>query len=86
MTLNLLLKDPNQRIIELSAFIIGDLRLITPRFKGEAHHWTHLRDLEFTDPAFLNLREIDVLLGTEVYARLLREGLYRGTPGDPIAQ
>ena len=58
--------------------ITKDLPLhpITPALK-----WDHISDLELADPEFRTPAGIDLLLGTEVFTSILREGRRTGRRG-----
>ncbi|XP_070526958.1 uncharacterized protein [Cardiocondyla obscurior] len=66
--------------------------LILPRVSGSggglarvADNWPHVRGLRLADPDFDVCQTVEVLLGAEVYANIVREGLRRGGPGVPVA-
>jgi len=48
--------------------------------------WPHLQELELADPKFLAHDLIDLLLGADVHATILQEGLRKANPRSPIAQ
>lgn len=48
--------------------------------------WTHLENLELADPSYYQPGRIDMLLGVEVYAQILRNNIIKGPPGSPCAQ
>lgn len=48
--------------------------------------WSHIQGLPLADPTFATPSKIDMILGANVYAQVLEEGLYRGKIGEPIAQ
>ena len=47
--------------------------------------WDHLSDLELADPEFRTPARIDLLLGAEVFASILRDGRRTGARGTPSA-
>ena len=47
--------------------------------------WDHLSDLELADPEFRTPARIDLLLGAEVFARILLDGRRTGPRGTPSA-
>ena len=47
--------------------------------------WDHLSDLELADPEFRTPARIDLLLGAEVFASILRDGRRTGPRGTPSA-
>lgn len=50
------------------------------------HDWPHIRGLELADPDFHRSAPIDLLIGSDSYADIIREGLRKGQPNEPIAQ
>ncbi|XP_045541404.1 uncharacterized protein LOC123722882 [Papilio machaon] len=48
--------------------------------------WPELEAISLADPEFHMANRIDVLLGADAYAQVLREGLVKGPPGGPMAQ
>ena len=59
-----------------------DLPLQPIPFKPE---WTHLSDLTLADPDFGVPGRIDLLLGIDVFTRIIRQGRRTGVPGSPSA-
>ena len=47
--------------------------------------WDHISDLELADPEFRTPARIDLLLGAEVFASILRDGRRTGPRGTPSA-
>lgn len=48
--------------------------------------WPHLHELDLADPKFLARDPVNLLLGADVYASILQEGVKKGSPYSPIAQ
>ena len=48
-------------------------------------NWRHLSGLRLADPEFGVPGNIDVLLGVDVFSRVVRQGRRRGPPGSPTA-
>ncbi|XP_037871131.1 uncharacterized protein LOC119629456 [Bombyx mori] len=48
--------------------------------------WSHLKGLKLADPTFNQPGRVDMLLGVEVYAAILKNEVIRGPPGSPCAQ
>lgn len=48
--------------------------------------WSHLKGLKLADPTFNQPGRVDMLLGVEVYAAILKNEIIRGPPGSPCAQ
>ena len=59
-----------------------DLPLQPIPFKTE---WSHLTDLTLADPDFGRPGRIDILLGVDVFAEVVRQGRRAGRPGSPSA-
>ncbi|XP_070531349.1 uncharacterized protein [Cardiocondyla obscurior] len=51
-----------------------------------ARDWPCLRGIPLADPDFMSADPTDILLGADAYAMILRSGVRRGSPRDPIAQ
>ncbi|XP_011171895.1 uncharacterized protein LOC105204503 [Solenopsis invicta] len=47
---------------------------------------THLQNLPLADTDFLSSDPIEIVLGSDIYATILRDGIKRGAPDEPIAQ
>ncbi|XP_045511117.1 uncharacterized protein LOC123706034 [Colias croceus] len=48
--------------------------------------WPELSHLQLADPKYEVPNKIDLLLGAEVYAQVLEDGMIKGPPGCPLAQ
>ncbi|XP_076298363.1 uncharacterized protein LOC143217706 [Lasioglossum baleicum] len=48
--------------------------------------WPHLGNLDLADPEFTSRQPIELLLGADIYALIIREGLRQGAAGCPVAQ
>ncbi|XP_076237871.1 uncharacterized protein LOC143181374 [Calliopsis andreniformis] len=48
--------------------------------------WPHLRGLQLADPFYLEQRPIDIVIGVEVYSRILRPDVKHGGVNGPVAQ
>lgn len=57
-----------------------------PARKFFRSHWDHLEGLTLAEPKYFEPGKIDLLLGANVYADILRSGLRKGPRGSPIAQ
>lgn len=54
--------------------------------KEQAKNWNHLKDIELADPQFLEASRVDILFGVDIYALIIKDGLRKGEPHEPIAQ
>ncbi|XP_011883957.1 PREDICTED: uncharacterized protein LOC105571095 [Vollenhovia emeryi] len=66
---------------------------ILPRLTGsllsmqtETVTWPHLQDLRLADKDFTSPEHIDLILGADVYAQILENGVVKGDADAPIAQ
>ena len=75
-----------QQTLEVPAFVLKDLGITTPRVSVGGEHWLHIRDLELVDPSFRTPGKVDILLGADIYAKIVQEGVRRGISGEPTAQ
>lgn len=72
---------------------IGVTAVVVPRVTGDLPHhlinynlaWTHLSDVDLADPRFGQPGKIDILLGVDIFAQVLRDGRRTGAPGSPVA-
>ena len=48
-------------------------------------HWSHIADVQLADPKFGIPGKIDLLLGVDVFASVLRQGRRCGPPNSPTA-
>lgn len=53
---------------------------------GTMHTWPHLKGLTLADPSFHSPGRVDMLLGVEVCAQILKAEIIKGPPGSPCAQ
>lgn len=72
--------------VAVSALILPQITLYDGGVRADRRPWKHLAGLELADPEFSESDPVDLLLGAEVYASILRPGLRRGGPRDPVAQ
>lgn len=48
--------------------------------------WQHLENLPLADPQFLEANQIDLLFGVDIYGIIVKDGLKKGEPYEPVAQ
>ncbi|XP_022835365.1 uncharacterized protein LOC111362848, partial [Spodoptera litura] len=60
--------------------------LPSERFNGSTNTWPHLKGLTLADPSFNSPGRVDMLLGVEVCAQILKAEIIKGPPGSPCAQ
>ncbi|XP_026829830.1 uncharacterized protein LOC113563037 [Ooceraea biroi] len=73
-------------VVTISALILPRLTIYAGGSKVDVRDGTHLSGLELADPEFRQSDPIDVLLGADVYADILVDGLRRGDVQQPVAQ
>src|SRR5580765_576615 len=64
----------------VSALVFPRLTIYEGAIKADRRAWTHLSGLELADPDFLAADPVEILLGADVYATILQEGLRKGGP------
>ena len=72
--------------LTLNAFSIGRITSPLPLFSSSDPHWSHISGLQLADPDFLVPSDVDVLLGADVYGRLILPRVTQGRLSDPVAQ
>lgn len=72
--------------MSVTALILPRLTLYTGMLADGTHLWPHIRDLELADPDYCSADPINVLLGADVYAHILEQGLRKGGAMEPVAQ
>lgn len=72
--------------MELKAYVLSNITTYLPGKRIMLKKWVELKQLCLADPAYDVPNRIDILLGAEVYCRILKEGVLRGPIGSPIAQ
>ena len=72
--------------IQCTAIVFSKLTSYVPQRSQCAASLEHLEGLEMADPEPSSGEAIQLILGADIYANILREGLKRGPVGSPIAQ
>lgn len=70
----------------LNAFVLRSLTRMLPSSDLHVSHWSHISGLTLADPEFATSSTIDLVLGADVYAEILLDGVRRGPSGTPTAQ
>lgn len=70
---------------EVKALVVPRVCNYTPPRTEKISELLYLSHLNLADPAFLDKTEIDVLLGADIHATIVQEGIIRGKPNEPIA-
>ncbi|KMQ86040.1 hypothetical protein RF55_15095 [Lasius niger] len=72
--------------VSASALILPRLTVYASSSDASPTEWSHIRGLDLADPNLASSDPIDILLGADVYAGILCEGLRKGTRLQPVAQ
>lgn len=70
----------------VSALVLPWLTAYAGGVKVGPDVWPHIRGLELADPDYSSADPVDLLLGAEAFAVILRQGLCRGGRNEPVAQ
>lgn len=73
-------------IIDISAHVLHQLTTTLPSMTTHHHHWPHINQLELADPDFIIPRSIDIIIGADSYARILKDKITKSSPESPMAQ
>ncbi|XP_048483950.1 uncharacterized protein LOC119693887 [Plutella xylostella] len=73
-------------VFEVNAYVLKNITSELPSERVEVMQWFDVTDLELADPNFHVPNKVDILLGAEVYSKVLKEGIKKSSTGDFIAQ
>ncbi|XP_046389327.1 uncharacterized protein LOC124158184 [Ischnura elegans] len=74
-------------LITVVAFLIlNKLTSVLPNREVTHNNWPHIQGLQLADPFYYKRLPIDCILGADVYAAVLRNGVKRGPRATPVAQ
>ncbi|CAK1599242.1 unnamed protein product [Parnassius mnemosyne] len=71
---------------EVRAYVLNQPSSNLPVRRVDIHNWSELSKLRLADPGFGTPNKIDILLGAEVYAQILTNGLVKNPSGALTAQ
>jgi len=66
-------------------FVLSNLTSFKPGGRICKGNWKHIRKLQLADPEYYKPSAIDIILGTDVYSYLQRDGFCHGRLGEPVA-
>ncbi|KAM0726171.1 hypothetical protein ACS0PU_008252 [Formica fusca] len=72
--------------MSVSALVLPRLTVYAGGLHSGTRTWTHVEGLELADPEYSSADQVDILLGADVHAAILRQGLRRGERREPLAQ
>ena len=70
----------------IQVFIVRATGIVTPSVDLKRNDWKHLSDLDLADPEFFKSKPVDVVLGVNVFAKIILKDLRKGPLHCPIAQ
>ncbi|ODM87182.1 hypothetical protein Ocin01_19500 [Orchesella cincta] len=76
----------NDSFVDVESLILPKVTGTLPRLPCDPTSWSHLRDIRLADPHFCEPGDVDLLLGADVVALIMREGRRQGPLHTPIAQ
>lgn len=72
--------------IQTNAYVLRNITSYLPETKVNSIDWIDLPELTLADPQFNVSNKINILLGADVYSKIMKEGLKRSPSGTLIAQ
>lgn len=72
--------------LTITAYIVKTVTGLKPVQIARLKDWPHLQGLPLADQKFLEFNQIDMLLGSIVFAEIVQNGLVKGQRDEPIAQ
>lgn len=72
--------------ITVEALVMGRITNPLPSSSFQTQRWNHIIDLALADPSYHRSGRIDLVLGAEVLAQIIMNGVRLGPIGTPIAQ
>ena len=66
--------------------VLSSITSPTPAVKIDINQWPYLRDIDLADNRFSTPGTIDVLIGADVWGRLIKGEVIGGGPDEPFAQ
>lgn len=72
--------------VDIEALLLPKVTSLQPISNNFADTWRHITNLQLTDQNYCQQDRIELLLGADVYGRILLSDIRRGPPGLPTAQ
>ncbi|XP_029155164.1 uncharacterized protein LOC114928246 [Nylanderia fulva] len=79
-------RDVSYPTLTSTASIMHSLTKYTPPLISSTSDWNHLSDLTLADPDPTSPDRIDIIIGADLYSKLIVDGVRRGDKGTPLAQ
>ena len=64
--------------IRVSAPVLRNINLVLPPVDIRCEKWIYLDQLPLADPDFCRARNIDMILGADIYGEIILDGVRRG--------
>ena len=71
---------------QIEAYILEKLSSYTPECTNILSDWSHIKDLHLTDPQYYSNVPVELILGADVYAFIIQDGVITGPVDEPVAQ
>lgn len=72
--------------VEVTALVIRSITRLNAITTSDKCNWSHLQGLKLADPRYFEQDKVDLLLGADVYSRILLGDVRQGPMGSPTAQ
>lgn len=76
----------NDFSINTDVFIMNSLINRLPNQSFAKPSWEYLENIDLADPEFYRSRQVDLLLGADVYSSIIMSGIIKISPSHPVAQ
>ena len=70
----------------IDAYILSEFSSYVPTVSNESSDWSHIANIELTDPQYAFNTPVELILGADVYAVIIQDGLISGFVNTPVAQ
>ena len=70
----------------VEAYVLEKLSSYTPKCSERLSDWSHIKDLHLADPQYYSNVPVELILGADVYALIIQEGVISGPVNAPVAQ
>ncbi|CAG7682009.1 unnamed protein product, partial [Allacma fusca] len=70
-------------IVNTTALIVEKSSGLHPSTSVVPQQWKHIRDLTLADPTFWKTRAVNVLIGADLYPRIMHGGIRKGSETQP---
>jgi len=78
--------NKSEPVLTTIASIMRSLTGYSPPRSVSYNQWDYLADLALADPTLTRAEPIEIIIGSDLYGEIIRDGIRRGAVGQPIAQ